>query len=109
MLHRAGAERFWSLCAPSVAKLEIVGVVMTVITVVTVIEGFFLAGMMLVQQIGRTRHKRRLDRWRGDGRNIAGFQEAGLPSVGWRRTKLPFRATQEISYKICYIGPANAR
>lgn len=31
-VQRAGVERSWSLCAPSAAKLEGVGVVMTVIT-----------------------------------------------------------------------------
>jgi hypothetical protein len=37
--HRAGAERFWSLCAPSAAKLESIGAgVMTVITVMTVMK-----------------------------------------------------------------------
>jgi hypothetical protein len=35
--HRAGAERFWGLCVPSAAKLESGGVVVTVITVMTVI------------------------------------------------------------------------
>jgi hypothetical protein len=36
--HRAGAERSWSLCAPSAAKLErSAAVVMTVITVLTVL------------------------------------------------------------------------
>ena len=33
----SGAERFWSLCEPSAAKLESVGVVMTVITVLVVV------------------------------------------------------------------------
>jgi len=38
--HRAGAERSWSLCAPSATKLErTAAVVMTVITVMTVIMG----------------------------------------------------------------------
>jgi hypothetical protein len=35
-VNRAGAERFWSLCAPSAAKLESAGVVL-MITVMTVI------------------------------------------------------------------------
>ena len=40
MPYRAGAERFWSLCAPSAAKLErTIAVVMTVITVLVVITG----------------------------------------------------------------------
>jgi hypothetical protein len=37
-VHRAGAERFWTLCAPSAAKLESVGVVMTVITAMTAMK-----------------------------------------------------------------------
>jgi len=37
VVHRAGAERFWSLCAPSAAKLErIAAVVRSVITAMTV-------------------------------------------------------------------------
>ena len=40
MPYRAGAERSWSLCGPSAAKLErIAAVVRTVITVITVIMG----------------------------------------------------------------------
>jgi hypothetical protein len=38
--HRAGAERFWSLCVPSAAKLESAGVVMAVITVMTAITAY---------------------------------------------------------------------
>jgi hypothetical protein len=39
VLHRAGTERFWSLCGPSAAKLESMGAgVKTVITVMTVMK-----------------------------------------------------------------------
>jgi len=37
--YRAGAERFWSLCAPSAAKLERTAAVVMMITVMTVIMG----------------------------------------------------------------------
>jgi hypothetical protein len=40
VVYRAGAERFWSLCAPSAAKPErTAAVAMTVITAITVIAG----------------------------------------------------------------------